>query len=450
MPIYQPQKGILNISGGTITGATPLYIKSGEVNISGGKFIANGEAMPYNFNGNGGDNTGDAIVIDFCDYPGGMPVVTITGGEFTSLNAKAYETYDKEGNTNPEIAAENVKISGGVFDSKPYAENIDEGMSIDYNDVTNRYYVIVTPPTSVIGADGEVRVYATSKEALTDLRNGYTVTVITDVNLAESETIEIKDGISVSIDLGGNVINAEKQAFTVSSGSLEISNGTINSKYIGIRVDSGDGAASLTLNEGVKINGENGCCIFTRGNNTITTAADLAMTGKCAVIQGNGSDLSEGVINIVGGEITSEDNALYLPSNATVNVSGGNITGATGIYMKSGKLNISGGTIIGNGPANGYAYDGNGAAPTGDALVVDFCGYPAGDPEVMITAGNFISVNAKAYNSYDKDGNENPEGYDGKIIISGGVFDSEPYAKDLAEGASIIHDTVANTYSVSI
>lgn len=450
MPIYQPQKGVLNISGGTITGSTPIYVKAGEVNISGGKFIATGEAVPYTYNGNGGNSTGDALVVDFCDYPGGMPTVTITGGEFTSLNAKAYETYNKEGNTNPEVAAENVKISGGVFDTKPYAENIEDGMSIEYNDVTNRYYVIVTPPTSVIGADGEVRVYTTSKEALADLRDGDTVTVITNVDLAEGETIEVAEGISVSIDLGGNTINAEKQAFTVSNGSLEITNGTINSKYIGIRVDSGNNAATLTLGEGVTINGENGCCIYTRGNNTITTAADLTMTGECAVIQGNGNDLSEAVINIVGGNITSEDNAIYLPSNATVNVSGGTITGATGIYIKSGKLNISGGTITGNGPANGYAFNGNGAGPTGDALVVDFCDYPAGDPEVTITGGNLVSLNAKAYNSYNKDGTENPEGYDDKIVISGGVFSTEPYANNLVEGASVIYDPNENTYSVSI
>lgn len=449
MAIYHPQNGTLNINGGTFNGKSPLYIKAGEVNITDGKFVATGDAAPYVYNKSGGNMTGDAVVIDFCEYPGGMPKVNITGGEFTSLNAKAYETYYKEGNKNPEVAAENVKISGGVFDSKPYNENIVEGMSAIYNDITDRYTVDATPPTVIVGADGTTREYATAKEALADLQEGDIVTLKTDLALTAEETIELTNGANATIDLGGNTIEAGHRAFTVNNGALKISNGNIHSKDITFYLGAADGASvELTLDADVNIESDGMCCVFTKGPNTITTAANLSISGGYAAIQGNGNDLSEATINIIGGKIESDDTTVYLPSNATVNIFEGEIIGATGIYIKSGKLNIIGGKISGIGEALEYNYNNNGSSPTGDALVIDYCGYPAGDPKVTITGGELYSANSKAYETYDKEGNKNPEAYVGNLIISGGIFNTEPYAADIAEGSVIEHDPNANTYTV--
>ena len=83
---------------------------------------------------------------------------------------------------------------------------------------------------------------------------------------------------------------------------------------------------------------------------------------------------------------------MYLPGKTDVNISGGTITGATGIYQKSGTLNITGGTIEGNGAQAENTYNGNGANATGDAVVIDNCGYPGGVPAPSITGDTFLDV----------------------------------------------------------
>lgn len=92
--IYLPQDGEVNISGGVITGDAAVYCKSGKLNITGGQLIANGAAREYEYNGNGCNSTGDALVIDSCNYPGGVPVVEVSGGQFVSANNKAVGSYN--------------------------------------------------------------------------------------------------------------------------------------------------------------------------------------------------------------------------------------------------------------------------------------------------------------------------------------------------------------------
>ena len=92
--ISWPQNGQLTITGGTITGATALYVKGGEVEISGdAKLIANGEKADFVHGNNGAYSTGDALVVENSDYPAAPPVVTVTGGIFTSQNGAAAALY---------------------------------------------------------------------------------------------------------------------------------------------------------------------------------------------------------------------------------------------------------------------------------------------------------------------------------------------------------------------
>lgn len=40
--------------------------------------MVTGAKADYNFNGNGANPTGDALVIDNCSYPGGAPTASVT------------------------------------------------------------------------------------------------------------------------------------------------------------------------------------------------------------------------------------------------------------------------------------------------------------------------------------------------------------------------------------
>ena len=131
--------------------------------------------------------------------------------------------------------------------------------------------------------------------------------------------------------------------------------------------------------------------------------------------------------------------------SAELNIKGGTITGATGVYVKSGKTTITGGVINGTGAKKDYEYYGNGAVTTGDAFVVDKCNYPGGDPTVEISGGFFNSANAASIGSYV--GN----GATGLVtgFITGGYFTSDPTAY-LAAGKYVIKsDKAGYTYAVT-
>ena len=117
--IYQPQRGTLTITDGNIEANTALVVKSGTLTISGGTIKATGEKKAFSHNGNGFYNTGDALVVEACDYPGGLPVVvSISGGTFTSAKADAVAYYKQ----NDEYDIVNKKfITGGTFSSDPSA-----------------------------------------------------------------------------------------------------------------------------------------------------------------------------------------------------------------------------------------------------------------------------------------------------------------------------------------
>ena len=140
--VYFPCTTDLNISGGTITGTTAVYHKSGKLNISGGKLIGTGDKVEYVHSGNGCGATGDALVIEACDYPGGVPVVSITGGEFISQNNKAIGYYQQS--EDYKLANEKF-ITGGTFSdssARAYlADNADVTMPnivlLNTTDATN-------------------------------------------------------------------------------------------------------------------------------------------------------------------------------------------------------------------------------------------------------------------------------------------------------------------------
>ena len=115
--LYFPNSTYLTITGGSITGGTGAYVKSGSVTISGGTIIGTGAKAEYKYNGNGSNSTGDALVVETCKYPGGAPSVSITGGKFKSVNASAIGSYAGNGETVP------LKdfITGGLFSSDPSA-----------------------------------------------------------------------------------------------------------------------------------------------------------------------------------------------------------------------------------------------------------------------------------------------------------------------------------------
>ena len=358
LAIYVPQTGSLNISGGEITGTTALYIKSGNLNISGGSFVATGDYEGYVYNGNGTSFAGDALIIDACDYPGGNPVVTITGGTFTAQDADGHGI--------------------GYY---AYNDNTASITAVGYD----------------IYATTCVSTESAFVAALAD-------TTINHITLADNITITqtINLDRDVVIDLNGKTITANTKAFNITNGEVEIDSGTIQTTTAhALYVDATAPGADLTLRLGssLVVNSDN-CCVFIKGPGAkLETAATLFSNGQFAALSGNGNEGNEvESISITGGSITHTSYlAIYVPQTGSLNISGGEITGTTALYVKSGNLNISGGSFVATGDYEGYVYDGDGTSFVGDALIIDACGYPGGNPVVTITGGTFTAQDADGH-----------------------------------------------------
>lgn len=94
--IYHPASGTMTLNGGTISGNTGIYIRSGKLVVpedSTIKVRAIGEKHGHGTTTGAAYNTGDAIVIDVSDYPGGNPTADIRNGAFYSLHSFAIASY---------------------------------------------------------------------------------------------------------------------------------------------------------------------------------------------------------------------------------------------------------------------------------------------------------------------------------------------------------------------
>lgn len=134
LAIYHPQRGNLLITGGELIGNTGLAMKSGYLTITGGTIKGTGDGADYVHNSNGFNMTGDALAVEACDYPGGLPVVVkISGGSFISDHGDAVAYYQQADN----YKLENEKfITGGTF-SSDVRELVADGVAvakIDYTD----------------------------------------------------------------------------------------------------------------------------------------------------------------------------------------------------------------------------------------------------------------------------------------------------------------------------
>ncbi|MBQ0141538.1 MAG: hypothetical protein KBT06_01845 [Prevotellaceae bacterium] len=256
--IYQPQKGNLTINDGTFNGYTCVGIKSGKLNISGGTFTATGAEKAYTPNSNGMEETGEAIIIDNCDYPGGEPSVSITGGLFTAEKNRVVGSYYGGKKTEPLQHF----ISGGVFNQEPKQEGIEliaEGFVAVKG--TDNFWTVERSPECKIGD----KMYATLAKAVEEVNDGETIELLSDVVLG-NVTINIgKDNVTLegngkTIALDEEDANLQKygengtsksygsyQMITVSGNNVTLQNMTLDSKgYRGASLATTTGGSNVT------------------------------------------------------------------------------------------------------------------------------------------------------------------------------------------------------------
>ena len=306
-----------------------------------------------------------------------------------------------------------VSVIAGTFASD-VSDYVDTSAS-SLEKVNGQWVVKKNPGAAKIG-DTE---YETLAEAIAAAKAGDTVVLQRDVDITDMITIKT----ALTIDLGGNTASFAGFGFVLAKGSdVTLKNGTVKAGTSAVWASQG---ANVVIAKDAKLHSaKNGALVLVNTGTTATVYGTVEADSDSA-ISGVGNEKDGGVIiNIEDGAVVKCDNGIgiYFPNTSELNIKGGTITGATGVYVKSGKTTVTGGTIIGTGAKDDYKFNGNGADATGDAFVVDTCGYPGGDPAVEIKGGTFKSENAEAVGSYF--GNTAEKALTG--FITGGSFSSDP------------------------
>lgn len=346
------------------------------------------EAQAANFSVSNGQTAVAAIDLKITDESGnvksveGGKTVTVTTNILKGLNSNSIS----------------VKYNG---------TDGDQPTDIQYNPVTGRlsfktthfseFYVVSDAVCYVVETN---TAYYALDSAIDSARDNSTVFVLKNIDV--SRPIKVNRGNNITLDLNGKNIVAD---FSEVNGA----NSLIDTDATSLEIKDSVGTGKIVSDE-YAITASNG------GTITITNGT---IEAGYAVLAGNNTT---GDMNFIinGGTLTSTHcEAIYMPGQQTLTITGGTING--GISARMGQINISGGTI--NGMTSGQAADSfdeywnySGSAWIGDAIYV--------------WGGTYTSANATYGNSCN-------------ITITGGTINGN------AHNAIAVYD-IANNYDQTI
>jgi len=335
------------------------------------------------------------------------------------------------------------------------------------------FAVLFVLPTAVLAQD--VADYGELVECV----GGDNTCTLTE-NVALTSTVTISK--NVVLDLAGHNITSSastaikltegsltvKDTSSESAGKIEVSGEAFRVGTKGVTTDSKD-SVKLTIEEGVDVISTNDSCVVIYAG-TLNTAGNLTTKdGGYATVTGSGNDHGT-VINITGGSIINlKDVAVYHPQDGEMKISGGTISGVTGVEVRAGSLNITGGKIVGTEEEFIVLPNGNGTTTAGVGVAVaqhttikpisvtisggeieGYYGFYQSDPQenfgkegvgeitLSITGGKISAINEGTVAVYS----ENILGF-----ITGGTFNKEVSATYIKTGYEA--SEVTGGYSVS-
>lgn len=262
--------------------------------------------------------------------------------------------------------------------------------------------------------------YSSLEEAILNVSSNDVITLISDVTLDSSLQINK----TVNINLNGKTIVAPEKVFRVKGGFLDLSgSGTIKEsepKYgavmlVGSNNSTDDKYSSVHVGKDVILEGWSG--IFISHENSKSYGVVVYLDGKINAVDDIDGDTGIGVyvngnikdeeshpvVNISdGAEINSTGVGLYIAGYSTFYIGKASITGVeSGIGIKSGILNINGADVTATGidktPTGGHN---NGIKASGTAIQIESNDGYAGDVQIDISNGNFVSKNSHVIYEY--------------------------------------------------
>lgn len=433
-------KGDLTIENGTFYGnVSVVQVEEGTLSVKGGTFDLHQKwegSSKYLFN-----------CID-SEFTSGNATVAISGGTFVGFDPNVSPEQKVDGKT-PSFAAPGV----GITKNENGSFTAVDGMT-----------------AQILDKDGNsVKAYRTLADAVAAAQDGQTVRLLADVT--ESN---IKVNANITIDLNKMTVTGSFVTYgevTIQNGTIDVPDGKTNYAYgkltlvdvdiTGKAVNSSllsvnyNGSVTIDKDSTIVADSAKGDypAVFIKGQDDSgkTYAPELNIYGtvrsaKTPAIQGNGTDRGVSHVNVFEGAVVkSESLAVYLPQPCEVNITGGLVEGYCGIGIKSGTLNISGGTVRGvaNDNVIGDEYSQtNGISYDGSAIMIDsYIGY-AGQVQINIS-GNAV-VESKYSTAIREIGNDKSQTNLVGLDITGGTVLG---AKDT--DAVLVRDVTAKDVNIS-
>ena len=431
------------------------------------------------------ENTGSVTLTKGSYYTSFKSTAGTLNLEGTGSNY--YGTFDVSDTT--------VNITGGVFEKSAESflnENIDEKayaitLTVSGNNVERYKVVVIADVTMSIVRDGFTYGFTQLAHAINAAKDGETITLNKDV---EASGVTINK--SVTIDLGGHTLTtlgglwARDVRFYQDPKTVTFKNGTIMGRtpnesesaqayalevgygftlvLEGVTVDysvgdygiqfatdgvmTGDGTyvatgATATLTNSKVTAGKAG--VFLGG---LDPATNGDTTGKKVTLKATGSEISgdtygivtngtytNAAIDIKATDVTAANGTAIFAAaqNSTTNVSGGEISGLTGIEVRAGSLIITDATITATGE---YKVEANrsGTTVTGAAVAVSpHVTYQ--DVAVTINSGTFAATGTNGKSFAQVNTVKDDEGYQEvelNLAIKDGEFKNDVTAEDAA------------------
>lgn len=375
--IYHPQAGQLNITGGTIyaDGGVGVLVRAGSVNITGGEIISTGTNEGFV-----GDNTKtkipcSGIVFDEASaYPGLVDTDQISISGNTAINSE-YNSCVKVVSKDSAEQSDRISVTGGTFSDISAKAYVPEGTELEQNEETGKYEL--APASDAVAQVGNAG-YTDLQEAIDRAGENDTVRLLENyqadkaITVAESKSIVLElNGRKLTLSGQGNyrddeITSAEYIYGMINKGTLTIQNGEIivDGEMNGI-VNTG----ALTIASDARIS--DNASSYAKCKLVVNFGGEVVTSGELTSLANDGLTTFGGTVNITGGKISAkkgEDGSNAGSSltifnrgrdnnskGANVTISGGTLESAafaasTNNLLSGGKnasnLTITGGTLF--------------------------------------------------------------------------------------------------------
>ena len=359
-----------------------------------------------------------------------LPAATFADGEMVAeVNGKQYDTLaeaiTKADDGDVVYLLQNYDINASQVIDKGITLNLGGNtLTIKYAEgVTDKYGLKFTSGTSTI-TNGTI-VDERSKDNETYAWKAVSIVGGASLN---TNNVYIYSYQPRSLEDYNYAIRAEANATTDDYGTLKLDSGTYIGEYKNTGTYGTYGVVGVAV-LGAYSSGNSVPENYTGETLIVNSGVTINTTGYA--ISGNGTKHGT-TIAIDGGSITSkESTGIYHPQYGVLNVNGGSITGGvTGIEIRAGELNMTGGSVIGEASTNDVGPNGNGTTSTGAGIAI------AQHTTKLPIALNITGGTVEGFSAiYENNPENNPKEYLNyiELNIAGGTYNA------INGGTAVIH-----------